>query len=183
MKKLSTGDYITAISLPLTKDINITIPHEKQLTHLQFRRFAGCPMCNLHIHSFIQRYDELVNKGIQEVAIFHSPPEKLHPYQNTTPFALIADPNKHLYKQFCVETSLTAILHPKAWLSGITGLIRYGMHLPSKGESPLGLPADFLIASDGKILAAHYGVHAYDHWELDELLSLIENVAPTLKTN
>jgi peroxiredoxin len=179
MKKLSAGDYITPVSLSLTEDISITIPHPKQLTHLQFRRFAGCPMCNLHIHSFIQRHDELVHKGVQEVAIFHSPPEKLYPYQNTTPFALVADPNKHLYRQFYVETSLSAILHPKVWLSGVIGLIRHGLHLPSKGESPLGLPADFLIASDGKILAAHYGIHAYDHWEIDELLSLIESVPHT----
>jgi hypothetical protein len=36
----------------------------------------------------------------------------------------------------------------------------------------LGLPADFLIASDGRILAAKYGRHANDQWEVDELLQL-----------
>ena len=35
----------------------------------------------------------------------------------------------------------------------------------------LGLPADFLIAPDGKILAAHYGKHAADQWTMEELLS------------
>ncbi len=36
----------------------------------------------------------------------------------------------------------------------------------------LGLPADFLIAADGRILAARYGEHAGDQWSVDELLDL-----------
>ncbi|WP_258958033.1 hypothetical protein [Streptomyces leeuwenhoekii] len=32
------------------------------------------------------------------------------------------------------------------------------------------LPADFLIASDGRVLAAKYGEHVYDQWSVDELL-------------
>ncbi|MFD8725590.1 hypothetical protein ACFV2H_48560 [Streptomyces sp. NPDC059629] len=36
----------------------------------------------------------------------------------------------------------------------------------------LGLPADFLIAPDGRILAAKYGEHAYDQWSVDHLLEL-----------
>jgi len=36
----------------------------------------------------------------------------------------------------------------------------------------LGLPADFLVAQDGRILALKYGVHANDQWSVDELLSL-----------
>jgi hypothetical protein len=34
----------------------------------------------------------------------------------------------------------------------------------------LGLPADFLIAPDGRIAALKYGQHAYDQWTVDELL-------------
>jgi hypothetical protein len=37
---------------------------------------------------------------------------------------------------------------------------------------PLGLPADFLIAPDGTVLARHYGNHAYDQWSVDQLLAL-----------
>ena len=34
----------------------------------------------------------------------------------------------------------------------------------------LGVPADFLIAPDGRITAFKYGRHAYDQWTVDELL-------------
>lgn len=36
----------------------------------------------------------------------------------------------------------------------------------------LGLPADFLIASDGRVLACKYGQHVYDQWSVDEILAL-----------
>ena len=34
----------------------------------------------------------------------------------------------------------------------------------------LGLPADFLIAPDGRISALKYGHHAFDQWTVEELL-------------
>jgi hypothetical protein len=40
---------------------------------------------------------------------------------------------------------------------------------PTGGQ--LGVPADFLIASDGRVIAAKYGQHAYDQWTVDELLT------------
>jgi hypothetical protein len=33
----------------------------------------------------------------------------------------------------------------------------------------LGLPADFLIGTDGRVLALKYGTDAYDQWSVDEL--------------
>jgi hypothetical protein len=38
----------------------------------------------------------------------------------------------------------------------------------------LGLPADFLIAGDGRVLACKYGQHAADHWSVAELLALAQ---------
>jgi hypothetical protein len=40
------------------------------------------------------------------------------------------------------------------------------------GEKHLGLPADFLIGSDGRVLATKYGSHADDQWSVDELLDV-----------
>jgi hypothetical protein len=35
-----------------------------------------------------------------------------------------------------------------------------------------GLPADFLIARDGNVLACKYGAHVYDQWSVDEFLTI-----------
>ncbi|HEX4559363.1 MAG TPA: AhpC/TSA family protein, partial [Mycobacterium sp.] len=39
-------------------------------------------------------------------------------------------------------------------------------------ENHLGMPADFLIAPDGAVVARKYGEHADDQWSVDELLRL-----------
>lgn len=136
-------------------------------------------MCNLHMHSFIQRSDELVAHGIQEIAVFHSSKESMLEHHAAVPFALIADPAKSLYAKFGVEASILSVLHPRSWLPAIQGLFRHGVSLPDQGESPLGLPADFLIGKDGRVLACKYGSHAYDQWSVDELLELAKNVGNT----
>jgi alkyl-hydroperoxide reductase/thiol specific antioxidant family protein len=144
----------------------------RELVHLQFRRFAGCPICNLHLRSFIRRHDELWVHGIHEVAVFHSPKSAMLEYQTSGAFPVIADPDKALYKAFGVETSILSVLNPRTWPAAIKGIFLAGPRLPSRGESSLGLPADFLIDTSGKIVALKYGRHASDHWEFDELLEL-----------
>jgi hypothetical protein len=44
-----------------------------------------------------------------------------------------------------------------------------------RGEEHLGLPADFLIGPDGRVLAARYGKYVDDQWSVDELLDLAKN--------
>src|SRR5260370_38788977 len=152
---------------------NVSVPDQNQFIHLQFRRFAGCPICNLHLRSFIRRHDELLVHGIHEVAVFHSPKSAMLEYQTSGPFPFIADPDKTLYKAFGVETSILSVLNPRTWPAAIKGIFRTRPRLPSRGESALGLPADFLIDTSGKIVALKYGKHASDHWEFDELLELV----------
>jgi len=143
------------------------------MLHLQFRRFAGCPICNLHLQSFILRHHELAENQIQEVVVFHSPKSAMLEYQLGAPFPFIADPDKKLYKAFGVEASIMSVLNPKAWPSAVKGLFKQGPGFPSRGESALGLPADFLIDSAGEVITVHYGKHASDHLEFDELLALV----------
>jgi hypothetical protein len=98
--------------------------------------------------------------------------------------ATIADPDKRLYKEFGVKASPRALLDPHAWVGIVWGVlhsaarIAAGRAIPPikpKGGS-LGLPADFLIANDGTVLACKYGVHANDQWSLDELLGFLPNL-------
>jgi hypothetical protein len=41
-----------------------------------------------------------------------------------------------------------------------------------RGEDHMGLPADFLVGSDGAILAVKYGEFVDDHWSVGEILAL-----------
>ena len=112
MKKIIAGDIIGYRVLDTIQSSQTTLPHPTQLAHLQFGRFAGCPMCNLHLHSFIQRRDELAALGIQEIAVFHSSKKSMLEHHTSAPFALVADPGKSLYAKFGVEASIRSVLHP-----------------------------------------------------------------------
>src|SRR5690606_22810500 len=86
----------------------LSVPNPSRIIHLQFRRFAGCPICNLHLQSFIQNHTLLEDQGIQEIVVFHSSRDDIQEYQNEAPFPLIADPNKALYRTFEVGASISA---------------------------------------------------------------------------
>jgi peroxiredoxin len=134
---------------------NVSVPDQNQFIHLQFRRFAGCPICNLHLQSFVRRHNEIRDAGVREVVIFHSGDDELLPFQGSFPFDIIGDPEKRLYRQYGVETSIFAIVNPAAWPAMIKGNLaksKPSMKRIPKG-GPLGLPADFLIAPDGNVLA------------------------------
>jgi hypothetical protein len=159
----------------------VPVPDKERLVHLQFRRFAGCPVCNLHLRSFAQRYSEITGASIREVVVFHSTRKDLERHASELPFDVIADPDKRLYAEFGVEAGLRALLDPRAWLPILKAVTRsvFAIVLNNEPITPwnptggrYGLPADFLIGSNGAVLACKYGAHVYDQWSVDEVLIL-----------
>ncbi|MGH3879438.1 MAG: peroxiredoxin-like family protein [Actinophytocola sp.] len=171
MRKLTT---IAGTTVPL--------PDPERLVHLQFRRFAGCPVCNLHLRSVAARHDEIRAAGIREVVVFHSPADELREHAGDLPFDVVADPDKDLYREFGVESAPRALLSPRAWPTIVRAVL---VALPAvlRKEKPpprgrpvggrLGLPGDFLIAPDSRVVASKIGSHAGDQWSVNELLSLV----------
>jgi peroxiredoxin len=173
MSQLAAGDLAPPIDTISIRGDRVRIADPSaRLVHLQFRRFAGCPICNLHLRELAARADELRAKGIREVVVFHSSQADMEPHQSALPFDCIADPGKALYRRYGVETSLLSVLHPAAMWAGLRGLLSTRRMSLTMENGVLGLPADFLIAPDGRIRAAHYGLHAYDNWDADTILDL-----------
>jgi peroxiredoxin len=171
-RRLSTGDTVPRRELTTIRSASVTVPDEAALVHLQFRRYAGCPICHLHLRSVAARQDEIHAAGIREIVVFHSTVAVLLPYQDELPFDVVADPAKELYTEFGVEKTPRAVLDPRTWPAMLRGGIGRKPTGPGKGQSPFGLPADFLIGPDGRIRAVRYARHADDQWRVDELLGL-----------
>lgn len=184
--RLRVGAVLSPRTLVSITGERIGVPDARGLVHLQFRRFAGCPVCNLHLRSFARRHHEIVAAGVREVVLFHSSAEALRPYVSELPFAIVADPHKQLYRQFGVEASVRALVHPRALLPivravahGTWEILRHGRPMPPllrPEGGRFGLPADFLIDRAGVVRACHYGDHADDQWPVDELLELARQV-------
>jgi peroxiredoxin len=184
--RLNVDDTIARRTVAGVSTEPISIPDSDRLVHLQFRRFAGCPVCNLHLQSFRLRHTEIAATGIREIVVFHSAADDLRPYTADLPFVVIADPDKRLYREFGVESSLRALFDPRAWpaiLRGImnsaVSIVRDEQAVPSLDPhgGRFGLPADFLIAPDGRVLARKYGAHADDQWSVEEVVTLAHAVA------
>jgi hypothetical protein len=54
MMKVRPGEVIQLRDLVTVNDHFIAVPDPTRLTHLQFRRFVGCPICSLHLQSVTQ---------------------------------------------------------------------------------------------------------------------------------
>jgi hypothetical protein len=54
------GSIVAARELVAVSGEVIPIPDPNRIVHLQFRRFAGCPICKLHLQSIVRRHDEVL---------------------------------------------------------------------------------------------------------------------------
>lgn len=175
------GDRIRSRTLIGAHGERVEIPDPERLVHLQLRRFAGCPVCNLHLRSFARRHDELVVAGVREIAVFHTSADELAGHTADLPFVTIGDPQKALYREFGARSSARGVLDPRAWPTIARALfVAVARLLRGRARPPrlrpeggrYGLPADLLIAPSGAVLAAKYGERVDDHWEVDEVLAL-----------
>ena len=174
--KLKIGDNCPNIVINTIKGKELAVPNtNSNFLHLQFRRFAGCPVCNFHLHNLAKRNQDIRAAGISEIIFFHSSKEEMLKYQDHIPFDCVADPKKQFYKMFGVETSKRSILHPSVLLNGTLNVLRT-RKLYNKAENGIfGLPADFMIDSNGKIIRAHYASHAGDNWSYEDLIEIINS--------
>ncbi|MBF6345469.1 peroxiredoxin-like family protein [Nocardia cyriacigeorgica] len=184
----STGDRLPPRTWSTVAGKDLTVPADAPITHIQFRRFAGCPICNLHLHTFISRRAELAEAGIHEVVVFHSTRQQLLEYESELPFDVIPDPDKRLYREFGVESSKWAILAPRVWGTIVRAVARSALRVLRR-QSPLpplnpgggryGLPADFVVGSDGRLIGVHYGTHADDQLSIDQVLAMARSAGST----
>ena len=174
---LNRGDKVNARTLTTIGGSSVPLPTLDGLVHLQFRRFAGCPICNLHMHQVASRHEEINQAGVTEVVVFHSSANRLRRYVDDLPFAVVADPKRKLYQEFGVHNSIRGVLNRNV-ASAVGRGMRQATSVRSLAgslgptENHLSMPADFLIGPDGAVVARKYGEHADDQWSVDEMLRL-----------
>lgn len=174
MPRLRRGDTIEPLNVATLAGNTLRLPSSAwSRVHLQFRRFAGCPICNLHLRTLARRNDEIAAAGVHEVAFFHSTEQSMRPFQGDLPFDVVADPDRVVYRRFGVGSSVRSVLDPRAWPGLVRGMVASHPSGAMTGEGGhLGLPADFLIDAAGLVVACRYGAHANDQWSVDDVLEL-----------
>lgn len=140
---------------------------------LSFYRNVSCPFCNRRIHQIMGNNLKLKNSGVQLVFLFESSNEKLKSsvfHQGISPWPLIGDPEKTIYKKYGVEQSTLKMM--KSMFVANLGQAKKDtkeLNLPADKDASMNLlPADFLIDENFRIVKAHYGYHLDDHISIDE---------------
>jgi peroxiredoxin len=99
------------------------------------------------------------DEGLTTVVVYHSPADKLaENLEYATPFDLVADPEKRIFRAYGVERGLRGFVsltvmreYVKAMRAGFSpGLV-------TSDGGVTGNPADFLIDASGQVVFAHYG--------------------------
>ena len=174
--KRKAGDIFPNLTLTTSQGKPLTVPVPGAcFTHVQFRRWTGCPICNTHIASLRRNADRIAAAGVHEVLFFHSSQQDVKSFHQDLPFDAVADPGKRYYRELGVEQSWAYAMHPRALWAALKGMgSRFNLAMTG---GPTGLPAEFLIAADGLIKAVKYGRHAYDQWSVEEMLELARQSA------
>jgi thioredoxin-dependent peroxiredoxin len=140
---------------------------------LSFYRYAACPFCNLRINQLIKRHAAWQAKGLELVAVFQSPKEKMMQYvgKQAAPFHVVADPKRALYKLYGLDSSWWGLMKGMLRFSALQETMKLGF-LKIDVDGPMAmLPADFLINEDLEVAHAYYGKDIGDHLPVE----VIEN--------
>jgi peroxiredoxin len=140
---------------------------------LKFYRFATCPICNLHMHRFIQEHRMVSNAGLTTVVLYHSPADKLAEAQDyATPFDLVPDGEKKIFRAYGVGRGLRGFVSPTVMREYLRALrTGYSPGLATSDGGVTGNPADFLIDASGRVVFAHYGKHYADSLEACDVVN------------
>jgi thioredoxin-dependent peroxiredoxin len=151
---------------------------------LKFYRFATCPICNLHMHRFIQEHGMVRDAGLTTVVLYHSPADKLAEAQDyATPFDLVPDAEKKIFRAYGVERGLRGFVSPTVMREYFKALLAgYSPGLFSSDGGVTGNPADFLIDASGRVRFAHYGKHYADSLEASDVVRVWRSVQRPVAT-
>lgn len=144
------------------RQINLENYKDKRFL-LGFFRHAGCPFCNLRVHTLQKVYNELKQKNFEMIFFFESKENVILRstfHQEVSPIPIISDPEKKHYSAYGLEPSTS-----KAMISHITSFAqtvvkanaaKVPVHMMADGESFSTMPAEFLIDRDLIIKQVHY---------------------------
>lgn len=144
--------------------------YAKQYTLLVFLRYAGCPWCNLALHRLALEQKLLLESNCRVIAFVQSSRESIERnvyarHAVRPPFPIIADPDKTIYEQYGVTSSVKAaarsIIKVPYWVHAV----RHHGFGQSKLDGDLFLvPATFLVSDRSQeIIKINYASSFYDH--------------------
>jgi thioredoxin-dependent peroxiredoxin len=159
-------------------DRNIHLKNYKgKRVFIGFFRHAGCPFCNLRVHSLMEIREKLLVNNMEMIFFFESKRELLLQsifHKGISPVPLIPDPNKTYYSIYGIENSLlkSSFSHLTTFIqTAIKAKVKQLPIYPMDGnESFSTMPAEFLLDENLIIRKIHYAQTLNDRLSLDTII-------------
>ncbi|RAW00095.1 redoxin domain-containing protein [Pseudochryseolinea flava] len=157
------------------RQVNLESYRDKKI-FLGFFRHAGCPFCNLRVHTLTKIHQDMKDKGLEMIFFFESKASVLLRssfHTGVSPIPLIADPTKNWYTQYGLEpsTSKAVISHLSSFVQ--TAFKASGQKLPThmmkSGEAFNTMPAEFLIDKNLVIKEVYYSDRLNDRMDVSKI--------------
>lgn len=162
------------------RQIDLTAYKGKRV-FIGFFRHAGCPFCNLRVHSLMKIRETLLSKNMEMIFFFESTKELLLSsifHKGISPVPLIADPTKTWYTNYGIENSLL-----KSSFSHLTSFIQTAIKAKTNklpiysmaGEESFStMPAEFLLDENQIIRKIHYAQTLNDRLSLETIIAFAD---------
>lgn len=147
-----------------------------------FFRHAGCPFCNLRVHSLTKVHSELKSLGMEMIFFFESKESiilRSSFHQGVSPIPIISDPEKIWYDKYGLENSVSksvishlATFVQTAWKARSQGL---PIHPMASGESFNTMPAEFLLGKNLVIKKLHYSQRLNDRMDIETVVNFAKD--------
>ena len=141
-----------------------------------FFRHAGCPFCNLRVHTLQKAHEELKSLGLEMIFFFESKEQVILRssfHRGVSPIPIISDPEKKWYDAYGLESSgsKSAISHVTSFVQTAIKAKSLGLpvHMMEDGESIKTMPAEFLLDKGLVIKRVHYSERLNDRMEVSDI--------------
>ena len=154
---------------------------------LGFFRHAGCPFCNMRVHTLTKVHEELKQKGLEMIFFFESPEKIIQRstfHQEVSPIPIISDPEKEIYNAYGIEESgwKSAVGHMTGFVQNFINAKRNGLpvHPMAAGESISTIPAEFLLDENLNVKELHYSQKLTDRMSVNKIKAFASQGRMTL---
>jgi peroxiredoxin Q/BCP len=163
------------------REIDLSTYSDKKVL-IGFFRHAGCPFCNLRVHTLSKAHEELKSKGLEMIFFFESKDQiilRSSFHRGVSPIPIISDPEKKWYDTYGLESSGV-----KSAISHVTSLVQttikakalgLPVHAMADGESIKTMPAEFVLDKGLLIKRVHYSERLNDRMDVDDIKAFAAN--------
>ena len=140
---------------------------------IKFHRFSGCPVAQWQIHELIKKQNELNAAGIETIVFMHSSLKKiLSNFKEVPGLHIISDRKKIFYQLFHSQFSWKTLFSLASWHITFASIFHGYFPQFNKFEGGIiGIPSDFFLDEQRRIVDLNYGKHLGDSWTVSEVLS------------